>query len=353
MRSEHECRFTQAGYVLDDRITIRMLEEVPMMQSRQFALSIAQTVIPLPCFFPSVSSVKTNLMAVDYLELLAAAGHPHFLASAYDIAHCPPEHRPRMNAALSQSKGRGTGILMDSGNYEGFWKGDLTWSHETFHEIVRTSDHHLCFCYDNQEPPDTAAAIADDVITSVLRDQQHALGTVAPIIHGPTELLPAAVRMVAERLFPVLLAVPERALGDGIVARTHAVRRLRDALDETGLWCPLHLLGTGNPLSIAIYAMAGADSFDGLEWCQTAVDHETAKLFHFQQWDLFRHQTDWGTNGVLPYIQSALMHNLEFYKNFMTELREALQNDSGESLLRHYAPEKQASILMNAVKRGT
>jgi queuine/archaeosine tRNA-ribosyltransferase len=319
---------------------------------RQTTLCVAETAVPLPCFFPSVSSVKTNLMPVDYIELLDAAGHPLFLASAFDIAHCPPEQRPRINTALGRSKGRGTAILMDSGNYEGFWKGELAWTPDRFHEVAKESEHHLCFCHDNQEPPDTAEAIAEDVVLSVLRDQEHALGTVAPIIHGPTELLPTAARMVAEKLVPVLLAVPERALGDGIIARIKAVRRLREALDELGFYCPLHLLGTGNPLSIAVYAMAGADSFDGLEWCQTVVDHETGKLFHFQQWDLFKDQTNWGHNGALPYIQSVLMHNLEFYRTFMAELREALMNDASEAFLRRYTPDKQASLLMNAIRIG-
>ncbi len=323
-----------------------------MAQDRTFELSIAQTAIPMPCFFPSVSSVKTNLMPVDYVELLNAAGHPLFLVSAFDIANCPQEQRPRMNAVLSRSKGRGTAILMDSGNYEGFWKGELAWTPDRFHEVVKENEHHLCFCHDNQEPLDTAKAICEDVVSSVLRDQEHALGTIAPIIHGPTELLPTAARMVAEQLYPVLLAVPERALGDGIIARTQTVRRLREALNALGFYCPLHLLGTGNPLSIAVYAMAGADSFDGLEWCQTVVDHETGKLFHFQQWDLFKDQTDWGNNGVLPYIQSALMHNLEFYRAFMEDLREALMADMAEAFLRRYAPDKQASLLMNAIKAG-
>jgi len=323
-----------------------------MAPNRTFDLPIAQTVVPLPCFFPSVSSVKTNLMPADYVELLNAATHPFFLVSAYDIANCPSGHRRRINAALSQSKKRGTVILMDSGNYEGFWKDDSTWTAHRFHEVARVSEHHLCFCHDNQQPPNTAQAIAEDVVSSVLRDQEHTLGTVAPIVHGPTELLPTAARMVAEKLFPVLLAVPERALGDGIIARTKAVRRLRKALDELGLYCPLHLLGTGNPLSIAVYAAAGADSFDGLEWCQTVVDHQTGKLFHFQQWDLFKEQTEWGNNGVLPYIQSALMHNLIFYQTFMAELREALMSDTAEEVLRHYATEKQVMLLMNAIKRG-
>lgn len=334
------------------RRTMLTTEEETMAQDRTFDLSIAQTVIALPCFFPSVSSVKTNLMPVDYVELLDAATHPLWLASAYDIATCQPEQRSRMNAALIRSKKRGAAILMDSGNYEAFWKGELAWKPDRFHEVAKESEHHLCFCHDNQDPPDTAEAIAEDVVSSVLRDQQYALGTVAPIIHGPTELLPTAARIVAEQLFPVLLAVPERALGEGIIARTQAVRRIRKALDGLGIYCPLHLLGTGNPLSIAAYAMAGADSFGGLEWCQTVVDHETRRLFHFQQWDLFKDQTDWGSNGALPYIQSALMHNLEFYRAFMSELREALINDAAEAFLRRHATDKQASLLMGAIKGG-
>ena len=103
---------------------------------------------------------------------------------------------------------------------------------------------------------------------------------------------------------------------------------------------------------IAIFAMAGADTFDGLEWCQTVVDHDTGRLFHFQQWDLFRDQTCWGTNGALPYIQSTLMHNLEFYRAFMTELREGLMRGRAETFLRRYATDKQASLLLNAIKGG-
>ena len=93
------------------------------MLSRLFDLSIAQAVIPLPCFFPSVSSVKTNLMPVDYVELLDAAAHPLFLVSAYDIANCSTGQRPRMNAAWAEARERRTAILMDSGNYEAFGKG--------------------------------------------------------------------------------------------------------------------------------------------------------------------------------------------------------------------------------------
>ena len=98
--------------------------EIAMPTDRSTELCIAQTALPLPCFFPSVSSVKTNLMPVDYVELLDAAAYPLFLVSAYDIGQRTNDQRPRIDAALARSKERGSVILMDSGNYERFWKDD-------------------------------------------------------------------------------------------------------------------------------------------------------------------------------------------------------------------------------------
>ena len=319
-----------------------------MGTDRSRELCIAETALPLPCFFPSVSSVKTNLMPVDYVELLVAAAHPLFLASAYDIAHCTDDQHPRLDAALTQSKEHGAVILIDSGNYESFWKDDKDWRPDRFHEIAGSTHHHLCFCYDNQEPPSTSESIAEGVVTSVLRDREHALGTVTPIVHGNTDLLPDAARRTAEQLYPLLSAVPERRLGDGILDRIRTVRKIREALNELDVYYPLHLLGTGNPLSIIAYALAGADSFDGLEWCQTVVDHETGKLLHFQQWDLLRHQTEWGQCPVLPYAQSVLMHNLNFYRKFMARLHEAINCGDAESFVRQYATNKQADLLIKA-----
>jgi hypothetical protein len=42
---------------------------------------------------------------------------------------------------------------------------------------------------------------------------------------------------------------------------------------------------TDNPFSITLYSAMRADSFDGLEWCQTVVDHETGLLYHLSHVD--------------------------------------------------------------------
>jgi queuine/archaeosine tRNA-ribosyltransferase len=85
----------------------------------------------------------------------------------------------------------------------------------------------------------------------------------------------------------------------------------------------LHLLGTGNPISIGLYSAVGADSFDGLEWCQTVVDHETALLYHLSQADFFTAQTAW-SEAKLSFQARTLAHNLEFYAAWMQRLRTAI-----------------------------
>ena len=321
-----------------------------MTSSRRTELGVAGKSLALPCFLPSVSSVKTNLSPLDYVDLMALSGRPWFLVSAYDIARCAQDERGQMDAALRGIKDSGSVIVMDSGNYESYWKEDRTWDSERFHEIAGASAHDVCFCYDNQNPSTRSArAIASDVIGRVLQDQSKAVGTVAPIIHGVAALLPEAVRLVAQELCPILVAVPERELGEGIVERMCTVRRLRESLDSSGSYVVLHLLGTGNPVSIIAYTLAGADTFDGLEWCQTIVDHDSGRLTHFEHWDFFRHQTTWGQEQSLPYVQSALMHNLWFYDEFMRGLHDAVCAGELKNWLRRYASPEEAGMLTRAL----
>jgi len=99
------------------------------------------------------------------------------------------------------------------------------------------------------------------------------------------------------------------------------------------------LLGTGNPISIATYTRMGADSFDGLEWCQTCVDHETNLLFHFTQADFFMDQTDWANMDV-PFLAKTLAHNLDFYDKWMEELSSSVHSNRMDEFCRKNFPNK-------------
>jgi queuine/archaeosine tRNA-ribosyltransferase len=314
-------------------------------------LTVAGRALPLPAFFPSVSSVKTNGRPVDYVEILVALGEPQFLVSAYDIAHALPGERERFAVALARASECGATVLLDSGNYEAYWLRDPGWSPADLSSVLRSVPAPLAFSFDNQDPAADIAAAAIALVADLDRDQKATpQATVLPIVHGSADTLPERVRTVAERIQPLLLAVPERALGDGLVSRITCAGSLRRVLDQVAPSCVLHLLGTGNPLALAAYALAGAQTFDGLEWCQTCVDPDTAWLHHFHHRDLVT-PVEPELTRELPYAQGTLVHNLLFLRSWMRRLRESLELGAAIEMLAAYLPPARRTEIVSAIER--
>lgn len=294
---------------------------------------IGSSELSLPVFFPSVSSVKTAMSPIHYVELLSSliAINRQFLISAFDIWQASPEDRERFIDLLGKARDSGAAVLMDSGNYESYWKNAMNdWTHSIYHAVLGRVHCSFAFSFDEQFPPLDLQAHAKLVVERWMKDKVAAVEIpIIPIVHGAANDLPEIVLRVAEATDVPMIAVPERRLGSGLFERTKAVGKIRQALNSAGRYVALHLLGTGNPISIAVYVMSGADSFDGLEWCQTVVDHETALLYHLTQADFFRGQTGWG-DADLSFQARTLAHNLEFYMDWMRRLRSAVE--SGRSV---------------------
>jgi queuine/archaeosine tRNA-ribosyltransferase len=327
---------------------MQVQERVP---DRATYLPIGGISIPLPCFFPSISSVKTYVPIIDHFRVLKAFKHPLFLVSAYDIHHSKDTKRAEIEKILSESFQSNIAILLDSGNYESYWKNDLNWKRSNFWSILKRYDYHLSFCFDR--PPKrlekTAQLVVNRIENEVLRDQEKAgKGTIIPIVHSTLEMMVDVVIGVVERLSPVMIALPERELGEGIITRAEVIFRIRHALNRKGIYYPIHLLGTGNPLSILVCVICGADSFDGLEWCQIALDHKRAQIYHFQQMDFLFGQSKFRSATVLPYGQAVLSHNLLFYKSWMHEIQQALTAGDLWKFAEKYLPR---SFLKNLKKR--
>jgi len=312
---------------------------------RPESIGIGDTNLLLPVFFPSVSSVKTALSPSQYVSLLGslAALNRQFLVSAFDIGLAPGSDALR--TSLDAAREAGVVIMMDSGNYESYWKdAQVRWTQPLFHEILRATACPVALGFDEQEPPQDIAANVQSIVDRWRQDQAvRRTCLVVPIIHGRPSELPVLCRRVVELTGVQMIAVPERRLGDGVFDRAKAVRSIRSALDDLGRYIVLHLLGTGNPISMAIYSASGADSFDGLEWCQTVVDHETAQLSHLSHADFFRAQTSWGDEDM-SFHARTLAHNLEFYVNWMSRLRTAAREDGMSRFLRINLPARIVAL---------
>jgi len=303
------------------------------------------TNLKLPCFFPSISSTaKSTFNVLEHLEILVLLNYPNFLISAYDIHELKEKRKSdsrKIIKLISKAREQKSIVLLDSGNYEKYWRKIEKWTQKSLIEILSYVDVDLAFCYDKLKPSEEIGQVVAEVEQSVGRDQKAAdMKIILPIVHACSAgQLPEICKQVSENLNPILIAVPEREMGEGIYNRARTVIAIRNALDSTGRYFPLHILGTGNPLSLLIFAACGADSFDGLEWCQTSVDHITGRLYHSQLCDFFVHQTSFEKNE-LGYAAKTLLHNLLFYQKWMAMIQDAMEKNTMPDLLKTYLPEK-------------
>ena len=332
--------------------------------SRTNVLSLGTKSLTLPSFSFSLSSHETQLdprAGVGLLELLAPSA---CLISAYDAFKWRSD---RNFAGTINDISRSNCILfLDSGNYEAYRKQDFFnqknnkngWQRKNFITAANHILPDIIFSYDHPHPKGSAQKIIELTISNARRDAEDIQGgkiPVCPIVHLPinngiyaVELAPKIISGVAKGLDPVMIAIPERELGDGITERARAVRQIRRDLDGLGKYYPLHLLGTGNPISILIFTVAGADSFDGLEWCRTVADWDRWLLFHYQHLDFFnvknlgrlrRRSISIVESTDTPFPVKVACYNLEAFSDWIREIQDNFAKPEMENLMRIHIPE--------------
>jgi len=291
---------------------------------RATEIALGSKVLKFPSFFASISSVKTNFTPFDYLVFLQRFGFTNYLLSAYDVTSLKGV-ADRDDMLIP--KGDNTNIfLLDSGNYEAFWLRDKSWTSASYQKAIELTDPDLILEFDDPWHSHKESSYYDGCKSKCV-----------PIVHGNPNELPLKMFDVALKSRAALIAVPERELGDSIVQRVSTLRKIRIELDNSKLKVSIHLLGTGNPLSILLYVAFGADSFDGLEWCQTTVNHSNGHLMHFAQRELFNCKCEACSAGG-SYSAVTLGHNLLFYLQWMHDIRNHLTAGSIQLLLNEFLP---------------
>jgi queuine/archaeosine tRNA-ribosyltransferase len=328
----------------------------PSKNSRPTSVPMLGNEILLPSFFRSVSSFETQIPPLACLGILELHETKLVLISAYDMILA--DNRRAMYQTIERMRKRGAFIMMDSGNYEAYRKEDFKsssneegWSREQYTKAISRVPFDLAFCFDNFRTGDDSAKVIDDVVRRTRKDQElDRSKLICPIVHAPTsregvrmhDKLPEVLFGAAKELRPMVIAVPERELGNGLIERAKSVRAIRNALNELAWYQPLHLLGTGNPWSIAVLSAAGADLFDGLEWCRTIANDENGLLYHFQHYDLFRYQARVAKspatkrsvdNQKVHFAARVGLHNLEVINNWMERVQNHIRGGTINTFL--------------------
>jgi queuine/archaeosine tRNA-ribosyltransferase len=267
-----------------------------------------------------------------------ACGTGGFLISAYDI-HKEKE-KDKLIINISQVTENSHFTLIDSGHYEKFWNNDKEWSANKYKSVLKDIKIDMCFSHDvywelkkkvNDHIQETVTNTA--LTASFLSD-----GEVIPIIHGTPENFVSIIKGVIKGIEPQIIGITERELGSSLLERAETLSKIRKEVDKLRDGIVIHLLGTGNPASILIYSLCGADTFDALEWCKNVVDPKTGHLYHFTQRDLIQCNCKACLIKDIPYHVATMSHNLIFYEGFMSEVRNGIAKDKIITLLNKYLP---------------
>lgn len=296
--------------------------------------------LPIPNVFMSVSSHETQFTPVEALKVLKVHNTGSILVSAYDLVKS--KDRKKMVKEIQDYRKQGGFVLIDSGNYEAYRINDKSWTPAHFKEALLETPHDWAFCFDKMTPNKNPDKAIEEVVRAVRRDSKHTQAPVLPIVHVSQDesglaRLPQLVRGVSEQLRPLVIAIAERELGAGLALRAKTMKRVRTELDKLPYYQPIHLLGTGNPWSIAVLVAAGADTFDGLEWCRFSIDPRRGRLHHFQHFDFFKGAGDRtpfldmvDANPDIGYAGQVALYNLEYYQEFGHMMRSMIATKDAE-----------------------
>ncbi|OUS19519.1 hypothetical protein A9Q95_14715 [Rhodobacterales bacterium 59_46_T64] len=356
------------GYqALFDRLVSVLPAPLPPSQPT----TLANGRVPLPALFLSVSSFETQLVPEGAIRALALARAPTILVSAWDfVGRRKPE---ALISALQDYRETGGFILLDSGNYEASRLSTKQWRIGDFQEALAAAPHDWVFGFDKMrkswpKKERTVEKITSTIVEATLRDQGFTPAPILPVVHAPqlstsgylVDVIPEVTRRVAEILKPAMIGIPERELGAGMGQRVKTMQAIRRELAKLPFYQPVHLLGTGNPWTVAIMAAAGADTFDGLEWSRVIVDHQNDRLNHFQHFDLFTDQTQFADLSVareamndekVDFAGKAALHNIDYFLRYAQELREASSHGRLEGFVNKRLP-KVAVEMLHRVTEG-
>lgn len=288
--------------------------------------------LDLPLFFPSISSVKTNFSVLDYLKLIKASSCNNFLISAYDIHNQPHDVKNEIISILKGLKQQGVTILMDSGNYESYWHNDKAWSISRFEEILKLELANISFSFDDQKIEGRSIKeITNSVVKNTTSNLKCTDSLITPIIHAKSNELGVVCENVVKELSPKHIAIPERLLGDGIISRIKNLSKIRNTLNNLGEYTPIHILGTGSPFTLMLLVWAGADTFDGLEWCQTSIDPKTFQTYHFQLRELYDSNSENENYSLM-----TLYSNLQLFSKLNKTIKNAMEQNELSSIMKKY-----------------
>jgi queuine/archaeosine tRNA-ribosyltransferase len=297
-----------------------------------------------PTYFPAISSTCSTAPPEDLIRLLVDARFPRALVSAYD---CKRRLRGGLAAAtklLSDLRQAGCTVMLDSGLFECQVLGETSWSSEDYDTVSASVPYDILLSFDSP-----AGSTDDQAGTAGHRGEAsgpRSSARLVHIVHGSDRAsIIEKTRQVLASGVGLGIAIPDRECGPDLLSRIRTVAAVRRVMNETDETLLLHLLGCGNPVVMAAYTLAGADTFDSLDWAQGAIDVRSLTLTDPVLLGRTGCRCKVCTDLPGPDGQLALLHNLLFYQEFGGQLRTMVREQTVLDFLQAFTGKNYAEGL--------
>ncbi len=320
-----------------DSSVIQIINQIAGLQnSRYLNLKIGTKKLTTPTYFPSISTASTRITYSSIIRALVTSGYPQLLVSCYDlhklkkdeqVFHYLEEHLENENI-----------LFLDSGEFERYWFQDTDWDFEKYKKIIQSTTSDLFASYDKiPRKPNKF----EDIVTLTVQKTESSLELIdnnycVTIFHGnSSKELRELINNISSsnKEFFGMIAVAERECGKMIEDKIQTIQKIREILNENSPDTILHVLGCGNPSSIALLAFAGADSFDSVDWNRWIIDKKTMQFQDFANLSLLDCSCKGCTSKNRDSRDKAMLHNLFFYHDFIYRLQRSIIDKEDVSLV--------------------
>lgn len=319
-----------------DSSVIQITNQIPGLQnSRYLNLKIGTKKLATPAYFPSISTASTRIPYPSIIRALVTSGYPQLLVSCYDLHKLKDES---IFDYLEEHLKNENILFLDSGEFERYWFQDTEWNFGKYKKIIQSNNSDLFGSYDKipREPNKL-----EDIMTYIVRKTESSFELInnnhcVTIFHGnsPNELCELINNVLSSnKEFFGMIAVAERECGKMIEDKIQTVQKIRKILNENSPDTILHVLGCGNPSSIALLAFAGADSFDSVDWNRWIIDRKTMQFQDFANLSLLDCSCKGCTSKDRDSRDKAMLHNLLFYHDFIYRLQRSIIDKDDVSLV--------------------
>lgn len=294
-------------------------------QGRSFELKVQGKNKHTPLFFPSISSCGLKINVSTLVETIKSIDFDTVLVSCYDVYHHNEDKKfDFINDRTNKLS------FFDCGCYESNWFNDHNWDFSKYDQVLKsaTFDFYTSFdTYMNEQ--NDYEKYKKDTYTSINNSEKSAPQSVLfPVIHNTTqnEVINLTQDLVNDEIIKLkAIAYSERDLGNNVLDVISNLKKIRAILNNHNEEILLHVLGCGDPKTLAMYLFCGVDSFDSRDWAKRTINHNNNLTYPLNYLDAIECNCPICQTPDQTYVSKFLLHNLLYYQKYMNTIRHHIQ----------------------------